>query len=112
MVVGDGSKFDDAYFEISYIRAYTTGGPVPTSPIAVAQPATSIPVTTTITAAMTTTTATFNNATSLRTAETTTSTSGAGNSQSSSSNNDGARACVGWLQVVLGMMAVVANGVL
>ena len=30
-VVGPGSpKYDDAYFEINYVRAYTTGGPVPT----------------------------------------------------------------------------------
>jgi hypothetical protein len=30
-VVGPGSpKYDDAYFEINYVRAYTTGGPAPT----------------------------------------------------------------------------------
>ncbi len=29
-VVGPGSNFNDAYFEISYIRAYTTGAPAPT----------------------------------------------------------------------------------
>jgi hypothetical protein len=30
-VVGPGSpKYDDAYFEINYVRAYTTGGPTPT----------------------------------------------------------------------------------
>ncbi|KAJ3823161.1 glycoside hydrolase family 16 protein [Lentinula raphanica] len=29
-VIGDGSNYDDAYFEIPYIRAYTTGGVVPT----------------------------------------------------------------------------------
>ncbi|KAK0446083.1 glycoside hydrolase family 16 protein [Desarmillaria tabescens] len=29
-VVGPGSTFNDAYFEISYIRAYTTGAPAPT----------------------------------------------------------------------------------
>ena len=30
-VVGPGSpKYDDAYFEIDYVRAYTTGGPAPT----------------------------------------------------------------------------------
>jgi hypothetical protein len=30
-VVGPGSpKYDDAYFEINYVRAYTTGGPMPT----------------------------------------------------------------------------------
>ncbi|KAJ3874433.1 glycoside hydrolase family 16 protein [Lentinula edodes] len=29
-VVGDGSNYDDAYFEIPYIRAYTTGGVAPT----------------------------------------------------------------------------------
>ncbi|KAF8480112.1 concanavalin A-like lectin/glucanase domain-containing protein [Russula ochroleuca] len=31
-VVGPGSpKYDDAYFEINYVRAYTTGGPAPTA---------------------------------------------------------------------------------
>jgi hypothetical protein len=31
-VVGAGSpKYDNAYFEINYVRAYTTGGPAPTS---------------------------------------------------------------------------------
>jgi len=31
-VVGPGSpKYDDAYFEIDYVRAYTTGGPAPTA---------------------------------------------------------------------------------
>ncbi|KAI9511857.1 concanavalin A-like lectin/glucanase domain-containing protein [Russula earlei] len=31
-VVGPGSpKYDSAYFEINYVRAYTTGGPAPTS---------------------------------------------------------------------------------
>ena len=37
-VVGPGSNYNDAYFEVSYIRAYTTGGIVPTptaTPIAV-----------------------------------------------------------------------------
>lgn len=29
-VIGDGSKYDDAYFEIKYLRAYTTGLPNPT----------------------------------------------------------------------------------
>ncbi|TFL00746.1 glycoside hydrolase family 16 protein [Pterulicium gracile] len=29
-VVGDGSNYDNAYFEISYLRAYTTGGVAPT----------------------------------------------------------------------------------
>jgi hypothetical protein len=30
--VGPGSpKYDDAYFEINYVRAYTTGGPAPTA---------------------------------------------------------------------------------
>ena len=30
-VVGPGSpKYDDAYFEINYVRAYTTGAPAPT----------------------------------------------------------------------------------
>jgi hypothetical protein len=30
-VVGPGSpKYDDAYFEINYVRAYTTGRPMPT----------------------------------------------------------------------------------
>ena len=30
-VVGPGSpKYDDAYFEVNYVRAYTTGGPAPT----------------------------------------------------------------------------------
>jgi hypothetical protein len=31
-VVGSGSpKYDEAYFEINYVRAYTTGGPAPTA---------------------------------------------------------------------------------
>lgn len=31
MVVGDGTKYDDAYFEVNYVRAYTTGAaPTPT----------------------------------------------------------------------------------
>ena len=36
-VVGPGSpKYDNAYFEIDYVRAYTTGAPAPTpSPTAV-----------------------------------------------------------------------------
>jgi len=36
-VVGPGSpKYDNAYFEINYVRAYTTGAPAPTpSPSAV-----------------------------------------------------------------------------
>ncbi|KAE9387848.1 glycoside hydrolase family 16 protein [Gymnopus androsaceus JB14] len=29
-VVGSGSNYDEAYFEVAYIRAYTTGGAVPT----------------------------------------------------------------------------------
>ncbi len=30
-MVGPGSpKYDDAYFEINHVRAYTTGGPAPT----------------------------------------------------------------------------------
>lgn len=58
MVVGDGSKFNDAYFEISYIRAYTTGGQTatvtpPHFPIAGAL------MTTTITAQSITTVATY-----------------------------------------------------
>jgi hypothetical protein len=36
-VIGPGSNYNDAYFEISYVRAYTTGGIVPT-PTAVATP--------------------------------------------------------------------------
>jgi len=31
-VVGPGSpKYDNAFFEINYVRAYTTGGPAPTA---------------------------------------------------------------------------------
>ncbi|KAF8886573.1 glycoside hydrolase family 16 protein [Infundibulicybe gibba] len=29
-VVGPGSRYTDAFFEIKYVRAYTTGGPAPT----------------------------------------------------------------------------------
>jgi hypothetical protein len=30
-VVGPGSpRYDEAYFEVNYVRAYTTGGPAPT----------------------------------------------------------------------------------
>lgn len=30
-VAGPGSNFDEAYFEISYLRTYTTGGSAPSS---------------------------------------------------------------------------------
>ena len=34
MVVGPGSpKFDDAYFEVNYVRAYTNGVPTPTAAV-------------------------------------------------------------------------------
>jgi hypothetical protein len=60
MVVGDGSKFDNAYFEISYLRAYTTGGIVPTVTPNLGVAFEAVPTfTTTITAANTTMTATF-----------------------------------------------------
>lgn len=29
--MGSGANYDQAYFEIQYVRAYTTGAPVPTS---------------------------------------------------------------------------------
>jgi hypothetical protein len=35
-VVGPGTpKYDNAYFEINYVRAYTTGGPAPTQSVSV-----------------------------------------------------------------------------
>ncbi|KAG6860470.1 hypothetical protein C0995_010761 [Termitomyces sp. Mi166 len=38
-VVGPGDRFNNAYFEIRYVRAYTTGGVTPTPTAAVAVPA-------------------------------------------------------------------------
>lgn len=29
-VVGNGSNYADAYFEVNYVRAYSTGAPIPT----------------------------------------------------------------------------------
>ncbi|KAG6864897.1 hypothetical protein C0991_006467 [Blastosporella zonata] len=40
-VVGPGERYDDAYFEIKYVRAYTTGGVAPTptaAAVAIAAP--------------------------------------------------------------------------
>ncbi|KAF9016159.1 hypothetical protein BDZ89DRAFT_1022929 [Hymenopellis radicata] len=42
-VVGPGSNFNDAYFEVSYIKAYTTGGPAPTPNAAVQIPSHTAP---------------------------------------------------------------------
>ncbi|KAL0958359.1 hypothetical protein HGRIS_000501 [Hohenbuehelia grisea] len=49
-VVGAGSRYNDAFFEIKYIRAYTTGGPVPT-PTGAAVAFATLPVMTTTSAA-------------------------------------------------------------
>lgn len=50
-VVGPGGRYSNAYFEISYVRAYTTGGAVPTPTAALVSHPTSTTSSTTITTA-------------------------------------------------------------
>ncbi|KAJ7594710.1 concanavalin A-like lectin/glucanase domain-containing protein [Mycena floridula] len=61
MVVGDGSKFSDAYFEVSYVRAYTTPAVAPSITPAggLSDDGGGAPLTTTITGQSTTTTVTY-----------------------------------------------------
>ena len=42
-VVGPGANFLEAYFEVSYVRAYTTGGVAPTPDAQIAIPTHTVP---------------------------------------------------------------------